>query len=144
MPELHGHVFGVIDILHAVGHKAVDQPQVQFMFQHTLAKAVILENDQEGIAVGRAISVLAADTGGYELPPRLYPVAQLKIDFGRDSDKSPGGIAEALADNEIAFVVYMSDRVHYVSLMLPLPSRRRAPAAVRRRRGGTTSMQSDL
>ena len=107
------------------------------MFQDTLAKAVILENDQEGVAVGRAISVFAADTGGYELPPRLYPVAQLEIDFGRDSDKSPGGIAEALADNEIAFVVYMSDRV-------PLPSRRRAPAAVRRRRGGTTSMQRDL
>ena len=144
VPKLHGHVFGIIDILHAVGHEAVDQSQVQFVFQDALAKAVILENDQEGVAVCGAISVLAADARGNELPPGLDPVAEFEIDLLRDSDKSAGGIAEAFTDNEIAFVVYVSDRVHYVSLMLPLPSRRREPAAARRRRGGTTSMQSDL
>ncbi len=59
--RLHGHLFGEIDILHPIGHEAVDQPQVQIMFKSTLTKIMILENDQYGVAVGYAISVLAAD-----------------------------------------------------------------------------------
>lgn len=67
-------------------------------------------------------------------------VFNAEVHIRRQSDNIPGSIAEAFAQDKVAFVVDMSDLFHYVNLKFPLASRRRPSEAQSLRRGGTTSM----
>ena len=132
--------FGIIHILHTVFKQGIIQSEVQFMVQLSLAEAVVFEYHQQPVTVWHAASVHAV------LPCRLYrvaahPVAQFKVHVGQCHDLART-VTETLTDNKVAFVVDVSC-LHYVSLMLPLPSSL-MPPFVSLMRGGTTAMVSVL
>ena len=58
------------------------------MFERTLAKPVVLENDQERIAIGCAVGKNAVYVRGDELTPVLDPVAKLEIYVRKEDVKS--------------------------------------------------------
>ena len=126
--------------MHTVFKQGIIQSEVQFMVQLSLAEAMVFEYHQQPVTVWHAASVHAV------LPCRLYrvaahPVAQFKVHVGQCHDLART-VTETLTDNKVAFVVDVSC-LHYVSLMLPLPSSL-MPPFVSLMRGGTTAMVSVL